>query len=399
MGWELGGERGHAALLSPVITALRQRGHEVAVALKDPAALAGAPGLSGVPLLQAPLWPPPVPGLPGPSSQTVGDDLVSIGIERAVELAPRARAWADLIGQTRADVVLAETAPTLLLAARKLCPGVAFGTAYSLPPAGTPLPPALDVRRPPSPSSLAHEESLRQAFDGVDRQLGGPGLSFFSDLYAVPTWVCNLPELDPYGELRPMPAPGPLVIRGGGTGVPPERAGRPLHEHVFAYVKPMPVLPALVEALARRCRHLEVFISNAPAQVDNPWPNLTLHRSPIDLSRRLPEFSAVVHFGGLNLSAEALFAGVPQLILPTHLEQSATAMAVARLGLGHARVNVPREPERESERQALVAQLVEEFFADTGLGARAAEYGQSLRARQQPSLEGLVTLCEQTARV
>jgi hypothetical protein len=58
---------------------------------------------------------------------------------------------------------------------------------------------------------------------------------------------------------------------------------------------------------------------------------------------------------------------------------------------------VPREPEREAERQALVAALVEDFFGDTGLGARAADFGRDLRARQRPSLGGLVDLCEQLA--
>lgn len=396
MGWELGGERGHVALLGPVVSALRQRGHEVTVALKDLGALPGAPDLAGVPVLQAPVWPPPLPQPPGPASQTVGDDLVSIGIDRREQLLLRARAWADLIRATRAQVVLAETAPTLLLAARTLCPAIAFGTAYSLPPAGRPLPPALDVRRDPSPGSLAREESLRQAFDAADRALGGPGLQWFSDLYAVPGWVCNLTELDPYASLRPAPAPGPLLAPRG-AGVPAERAGRPAGEHVFVYVKPMPVLPALMEELARRCRRLEVFIPDAPAQVDNPWPHLTLHRSPIDVPARLPEFTAVVHFGGLNLTAEALLAGVPQLILPTHLEQSATAMAVARLGVGHARVNVPREADQEARRQALVAGLAADFFGDAGLGLRAAEFGRDLRARQRPSLEGLVALCEQAA--
>lgn len=393
VGWELGSERGHVALLAPLVSALHQRGHQVTVVLKDLDALAGAhPCFRQVPVLQAPAWPPPVPRSGGPASQTVGDDLVALGLDQGPALGLRARAWAALIRGTGAQVVLAESAPTLLLAARPLCPAIAFGTAYSLPPAGAPLPPALDARRPPAPASLAHEESLHRAFDAVDREQGGPGLSRFSALFAEPTWVCNLPELDPYASLRASPAPGPLQVPRMAAG--PGPAGRDLHQHVFAYVKPMPVLPALMEALARRCQHLEVYIANAPARVDNPWPNLTLHREPIDLAARLPGFTAVVHYGGLNLTAEALFAGVPQLILPTHLEQSATAMAVTRLGVGHARVNVPREPEREAERQALVAGLVEDFFGDQGLAPRAAELAGALRGRQHSSLEGLVAMCE-----
>jgi rhamnosyltransferase subunit B len=398
VGWELGGERGHVALLAPVVAALRSLGHDVAVAVKDLSALGGSgSSLAEGTILQAPAWPPPGPEPAGPTSQTVGDDFTCIGLDREVELGLRARAWADLIALTGADVVLAETAPTLLLAARGRCRAIAFGTAYSLPPAGRALPPALDVQRPPAATSLAHEESLRRAFDRVDRGLGGQGLRQFSDLFAVPTWVCNLKELDPYADLRATPAPGPLQLpRLADDAL---AAGHPgsLGDRVFVYVKPVPALPALMDALASRCRTLELFIPNAPAEVHNPWPHVTLHRTPLDLARRLPEFTAVVHFGGLNLTGEALFAGVPQLILPSHLEQSATALAVHRLGVGHCRVQVPREPEREAERVAIVGELVAAFFGDPSLAARAASFGAALRARQQPSLDGLVALCEATA--
>ena len=404
VGWELGSERGHIALLEPIVEALRGRGHEVAVAVKDLGALSGSRnGLRNGRVFQAPVWPTsgptsgPTPGPqpPGPTSQTLGDDLAAAGLcaEEAVQL--RARAWVDLIDLLGVDAVLAEAAPTLLLAARTRCPAIAFGTAYGLPPAGQALPPILDLRRPPTEASAAREAALCRAFDSADRSLGGKGLRWFSDLFAVPAWVCNLKELDPYASLRSVAAPGPLQIRHADAATPGGRQPAALGEKVFVYLKPSPVLPTLMDALAPRCRQLEVFIANAPADLHNPFPQVTLHRAPIDVPRRLHEFSAVVHFGGLNLTAEALFAGVPQLILPHHLEQSATGLAVQQLGVGHCRLNIPLEHDREAERLARIADLVKEFFADASLPDRAAEFGAALRARQKPSLQGLVSLCEE----
>jgi hypothetical protein len=250
------------------------------------------------------------------------------------------------------------------------------------------------VQRPPAAGSAAAEEALRQAYDSADRALGGQGLARFSDLFAVPNWVCNLVELDPYSSLRPAPAAGPLQLPSA-AGADGRRSGPPgPGANVFVYAKPSPALPTLMDALAPRCRQLELFIGNAPAHIQNPWPHVRLHRTPVDLSARLPEFSAVVHFGGMNLAAEALFAGVPQLVLPHHLEQAATGMAVQRLGTGHCLATFPMEPEQEPARHSLISGLVDRFFADTGLPARAAALGADLRARQKPSLEGLVALCE-----
>jgi len=388
LGWELGGERGHLALLEPVAQALRERGHVVHTVVKDPGAVRAGSALSQGRLLQAPAWPLPVAG--GPASETVGDDFVAAGLGAARQAIANARAWLDLIERLGVDLVLAETAPTLLLAARGRCRAIAFGTAYSLPPPARPLPPALDAARAPSAASLAREEALRVAYDAADRALGGAGLARFADLFDLPAWICNLAELDPYAALRAVPAQGPLTLR----AVVPATRPRALGERVFVYAKPAAVLPALMDALAPRCRHIELFVADAPPQVHNPWPHVILHREPVDLARRLGEFSAVAHFGGLNLSAEALVAGVPQLVLPQHLEQSATAAALQRLGAGHCRLQLPREPERAAELVALVQGLAGEFFADGALAQRAAALGASLRQRQRPSLPGLVALCE-----
>jgi hypothetical protein len=399
IGWELGGERGHVALIEPVVQALRERGHVVHVVVKEPGAIPADSELRRGRMLTAPAWPTPDARTAGaPASQTVGDDFAAAGLADATEVLAHARWWRDLIGSLGADVVLAESAPTLLLGGRGRCPVIAFGTAYRLPPPGMPLPVVLDVHRHQVETSRQAEQALCAAFDSADRALGGPGLVHFSDLFAVPAWVCNLAELDPYGPLRARPAPGPLLVRHASEALLRGRIPPLLGSQVFVYVKPSAVFPALMEALAPRCQRIELFVPGAPTEMHNPWPHVTVRREPVDLQAQLHEFSAVVHFGGLNLSAEALLTGVPQLVFPQHLEQSATAAAVQRLGVGHGCLGVPREPDRQAQRQAMVSSAVAAFFGDTGLAARAARFAAQLRSRQQPSLPGLVTLCEAMLR-
>jgi UDP:flavonoid glycosyltransferase YjiC (YdhE family) len=388
VGWELGNHRGHAAFLTPIVSELCRRGHEVVTVVKDLSAF-GRPLESRV--FQAPIWGirPPQPGA---RSQTVGDDLVANGLAEEHELYVRARAWRDLVESVAPDLVLAESAPTLLLAARNRHPVIAFGSAYLLPPPGLPLPPVMDVQEQRCEASVANEERLRQAFDGVDRLLGGDGLRNFSELFAVRSWVCTLPELDPYDALRESRASGPLQIRKlTGTHSGP-RSPRPLGERVFAYLKPAVVVPPLMAALARHCDRIEAYLAGWPPDMPNPWPQAHIHRAPIDIPQRLADYSTVVHFGGQNLTTEALIAGVPQLIVPQHLEQNATALAVQRLGAGHSRVNLPVLP--DSERDAMTGALVAAFFGDRTLPERAAEVGAMLSARSGSSLPGLISACE-----
>lgn len=393
VGWELGSERGHVALIAPVVHELCQRGHDVSVAVKNLTAISGLRwDRKLVRVFQAPVWPPTAPGQFQPMSQTVGDDLSSVtGICIAEQVQLRAQAWANLIDVFDVDLVLAESAPTLLLAARRRCRALAFGSAYLLPPPGLALPSVADVRIQPSKESAVREEALRKSFHIADRALGGDGLHRFSDIFSVPTWVCNLPELDPYSCLRSTPAPGPLEVPQIDERALRHRVSPSIQDRVFVYAKPSPVLTSLMASIAPRCRQIEVYIANAPANTINTYSNVTLHKVPLDLHRRLPEFSAVVHFGGLNLTAEALFAGVPQLILPQHLEQNATALAVTRLGVGHALPNIPTDPGMEAERLAYVQKLAHQFFTDSTLANRAAEIGAQLRQRQQPSLAGLLS--------
>lgn len=59
-------------------------------------------------------------------------------------------------------------------------------------------------------------------------------------------------------------------------------------------------------------------------------------RSFVDLSWLLPYCRAVVHHGGIGTTAEAIRAGIPQLILAGRFDQPDNAVRVAQLGLGGA---------------------------------------------------------------
>jgi rhamnosyltransferase subunit B len=51
-------------------------------------------------------------------------------------------------------------------------------------------------------------------------------------------------------------------------------------------------------------------------------------------SRLLPKTCAIVHHGGIGTTAQALAAGVPQLVMPLSHDQPDNARRVKRLGVG-----------------------------------------------------------------
>lgn len=92
-----------------------------------------------------------------------------------------------------------------------------------------------------------------------------------------------------------------------------------------------------------------------------------------------PRCAAVVHSGGIGTTAQALRAGVPQLIVPFAHDQYDNAARVVRLGVGealHGRNPTGRE----------LAATLSRLLDDDGIKDRAARVGTVLRAENGVSL-------------
>ena len=77
----------------------------------------------------------------------------------------------------------------------------------------------------------------------------------------------------------------------------------------------------------------------------------------------------VVHSGGSGVAAEALAAGVPQIVLSNQIEQTLNGQALRRAGVG-ALIETYDPSNRVSP------DLIAAFCADETLAARAAEVGR-----------------------
>jgi rhamnosyltransferase subunit B len=87
---------------------------------------------------------------------------------------------------------------------------------------------------------------------------------------------------------------------------------------------------AAVTALGRRA----IFLTPHQNQVPEPLPPEVVWQSYLPLKAILPQAVAFVHHGGIGTTAEALRAGIPQLIVALAYDQFDNADRVKRMGAG-----------------------------------------------------------------
>lgn len=365
IGWELGAGNGHTVRLTDAAAELRRRGHEPILAVQQTSA---AP--AGYELWQAPLWPALLTSrgrarITQPA--TFGDILVSLGFGEAGAVAGVVRAWEAILRGARPDLVAAEFAPGLLLAARGRWPTLLFGSGFGTPPASLATFPSLTGDPP------AHDE--RGLLATVNRGLAAAGRDPLPALPAMFAADRTLAEvfstLDPYRRWRPASDYSPPHV----SALPPIVDGR--GEEVFVYMNGWQAsLDPFVNGLAAsglkvrlhdpRLGEREIAILERAG--------IACERRPLPFARIAERSRLVVSHGGLGFTCSALCAGLPHVAVPFDLEKRLTGAALAAEGLGRS-IDF-----RGLERDRFAA-LLRESFADDALVARAIAAAPGFRAR------------------
>ena len=87
-------------------------------------------------------------------------------------------------------------------------------------------------------------------------------------------------------------------------------------------------------AASQRLGQRAIFLTQDRAQVPASLPETVLWQPYVPLSALLPHAAALVHHGGIGTTAEALRAGLPQVITPFAWDQFDNGARVAALGVG-----------------------------------------------------------------
>jgi hypothetical protein len=329
--WELGGAFGHATACVGLARALEARGHTAALMFRELHPLATLPGCAHYETFQAPVYLHPGEGMAQPVSYA--DILLGCGYREPASLKRLVAGWLNLLRQCKPDLVVADSAPTALLAARMLgLKRVAFGNGFAIPPRLAPLP---AFRPDPNidPRQVAASDACALAnVNEVVAELGGVPLRALMEQFEThEDFLCTFPELDHYGSRPHSPYWGPRFNVDSGDDVRwPYGEGK----RVLVYVRnETPQLDPLIDALvAQRCRVAAFIPRLDPARRERlrSAQRLVADR-PMRLQPLLQACDLVVSEGG-DLAAGALMSGVPQLVLPSQYEQSITGVRLAHLG-------------------------------------------------------------------
>lgn len=346
--WELGGGLGHAGRLKIIADALLARGHDVSISVRDLAQTHGVLAGLNVSVLQAPVWLHRTEGLPA-NHGSLAEILLTCGYLESNALTGLVAGWRAMFGHLKPDVVVADYAPTAILAARSMgVRSVSVGVGFSMPPRGVPLPCLREWENIPPQRLAAAEERVLQVANALLAHHNAERFACAADLLLGDTALLTTwPELDHYGRAGPTGAPGsPNSARAEqewfGPAFLPSAGEAPIWPpgngpKVFAYLKTadanhVHVLTALAQEGCRVLCYLPEVASGKTPPVSAP--NLLYASGPVSLHAALAQAQLCVSHAGEGTVASALLAGVPVLMLPMQLEQFLLARRIAAAGMG-----------------------------------------------------------------
>ncbi|MFC6777073.1 hypothetical protein [Methylobacterium gregans] len=210
LAWELGAGFGHARRLLTAARGLIAVGFRVRVCQRELWACAEEFLELGVPNFQAPHHRTQLP--PGTTFRARGyaDMMAVTGYQSVEGLLPTVLGWDALIDAVRPDVVVADYAPMLALAAHGRVPLVAIGDGFVLPPTEGDRFPVLRAG-----TAMADEAVLARNAGLVLVTRRQTGLVSLPKLIGGQARVvCTYPESDVYAGQRETPAAGPLTVPG-----------------------------------------------------------------------------------------------------------------------------------------------------------------------------------------
>lgn len=341
LAWELGGGLGHATPLAQIAAPLLAAGHEVHCALRDLSLLlpvfgplATHPGLR---VWQAPVWQPPLNGLPVPA--TYAELLFRAGYLDATRLHGLVLAWRQLLQAVQPQLLLADHAPTALLAARGLPMRRALcGTGFFLPLQRQPMPAFRDWE-PIAPRRVqGSEERALATCNQVLAALGQAPLAALHELLAADErFLLTWPELDHFPAR--VEEPGTRywgALHGATQGeVMPWPAGE--FGRVLAYLKPEhAATEAALACLQAGPWSTVAYVPGLASTLKqrHASPRLVFANGPVSMAQVGAAADAVLCHAGSGTVSAALQAGKPVVMLPMHAEQLLFARRVQAAGAG-----------------------------------------------------------------
>ena len=319
LAWERGYQPDHAERLSALADHLAARGWHVIVAAKQPGTITVRPDAAVV--LQAPVWPIDlrIPAWTITQRDGLAPWVEGFGMADPSVVVPVLRAWRPLLDAFHPDVVIADDAPGLLLAARGRIPVLTIGSSVKVPP------PADDD---PEAAALTDRINVILAGCGLcplerltDSQRGDRSLIF------------SLRGFDRFADTRTDPVCAPIGL------LPPAGPAAPDAPILFHLEIPAAQNDVVIAAILRQGDGCLVWCPDLPEEITQALERggARLVGSADQAAGAIAASAGVVHDAGPAFVFRVLSAGRPQLVLARDSETVHTGSVIEGRGLGHGR--------------------------------------------------------------
>ena len=330
--WELGAGTGHVTTLLPIAAAMKKRGHTVRFLLRNVGSAADLAGVEDLPREAAPIW-------DGPgrcdNPRNFGEILLNFGYYHPEPVRQLVAAWRDRLEDC--DAMIANVAPAAHLACRTLgIPAFEISQGFHSPPAVMPAPPLRDWETHRRSELEAADHTVLAAMNAALADYGARPVETIGEVMGGRSMLLTYPELDIYPERGPSEYFG-ITNTGEGAAMPAWPQGRPGAPRLFAYLYHYyERIEPLVAALEQSGLPTLAFCRGLPQALKDRYGKGSLRFSDeaMSVSALLPQCDAVVCHGSHQMTAQALLAGKPVLLLPTQLEQFLIMRRVVRQGAG-----------------------------------------------------------------
>ncbi|KIC49768.1 hypothetical protein RA29_08960 [Tateyamaria sp. ANG-S1] len=285
--------------------------------------------------------------------------------------------WSEAIRAVRPVLVVADYAPTALLAARAQgIPTVAVGAAFGLPPATLTcfpevLTPEQAALHDPVPDEPGPQE--KPILDCVNTTLGPLGLSSLAHLPEVYAADLSLPHgvsaWDPYADARDRPLALPFA------SLPPLK--REAGGEIFIYFSTNELAePAIRDALRRLpFKALLVAPGMSPDMAADLArnPRLSALSAPLSPDQIVHRSRMVLCAGQAGTLSLAVLSGIPVLALPMQHEQLSNALRAAE------RLSSVRVLPKQVRSAGAILDVIAELWGQPAIGAAAQLAALDLR--------------------
>lgn len=391
-GWEMGAGMGHLKSHRSLFATLKARGHELHVVSREVGKAARAFDGLDLPIWQAPFsTEKPEPYLS--VTPSMAQVLHNTGLDRIDAVLARTKAW-DLLRETiRPDLVLVDSAPTLLLSLRgQGVPAASLSTGFFVPPDIAPLPrfaPFKSTKLPPGTPS--DELVTLAALNAVLAARKQPPMSHLGRLFneGIVPLLTTFKVLDHYPER----------LEGEYVGLPPSPSGAPPvwpevpGPRIYAYLKPAPGFETILSQLRSLAWPTLIVSDGIPQETQRHYSCPTLSFAPRALDLNLVSESAQLCLCNANHGtlAHFLLAGIPVLLFPLFLEQEILAAHI---------VNNKSGLSLSGDELRKTAQSIRELIEHDSYRKAAQRFAQEHTLSQEtPYLEALALRLERIARL